>query len=101
MSAANNETILLVRHYKTNQDSCVNKSWQDQYAFVSLSILDEDNNVFNQEYNIVINNESIPEADKSQPREDNYTTEAFDGYINMEIGLPCGDNGKLPLTCCS
>lgn len=35
------------------------------------------------------------EAGGSQPKEYEYTPEAFAGYINMEIGLPRGDNGEL------
>ena len=57
-----------------------------------LSIVDEDPE-FVEEFNRVINDATLPEADKLEMRE--YTPDAFDDYINMELGLPRGEDGEL------
>jgi len=57
-----------------------------------LSIVDEDPE-FVEEFNRVINDATLPEADELVMRE--HTPDAFDDYINMELGLPRGDDGEL------
>ena len=51
-----------------------------QPAWNRLS-LDEEDNDFIDEFNRVINDSSIPDAE-------DYTPDTFDGYLSMEIGLP-------------
>ena len=58
--------------------------------------LDDDDPEFVAEFNRVIDDESIPDADNNVAgiTEDS-TPDAFDGYLNMEIGLPRGEDDKL------
>ena len=51
-------------------------------------MLDEEDNDFVDEFNRVINDASIPDAE-------DYTPDTFDGYLSMEIGLTCGQDNKL------
>ena len=48
-------------------------------------------NDFTDDFQKVINNESIPEADTSESN----IADTFDAYVNMEIGLPRGDDDSL------
>ena len=54
---------------------------------------DEADPLFKEEFDKVINKDLIPEADQLQHHEG--TPEIYDGYINMEIGLPPGIEGEL------
>ena len=58
-----------------------------QPAWNRLS-LDEEDNEFIDEFNRVINDTSVPDAE-------DYTPDTFDGYLSMEIGLPRGDDDEL------
>ena len=59
--------------------------------------LDDDDPDFVEEFNRrVIDDDSIPDADKEQESiVKDSTPDAFDGYLNMEVGLPHGDDDKL------
>ena len=59
----------------------------EQPAWNRLSLSDDDQD-FVEEFNRVINDESIPEADA-------YSPDSHDSYLNMEIGLPRGDDDAL------
>jgi hypothetical protein len=52
---------------------------------------------FQEEFGLVLNNESIPEADirEAQVNADEVTPDTFDTYLNMEISLPRGQNDEL------
>ena len=59
---------------------------------------DEHDPQFNDEFNKVINDDSVPEADEeqqSQKEKDETTQEIFDSYIDMEVGLPRGADNEL------
>lgn len=58
----------------------------DSWNQLPLSILDED---FLEEFNKTISDSSVPHA------EDQYTPDSFDGYLNMEVGMPRGPDGEL------
>ena len=67
---------------------------KDVPAWNRLSLNDEDLD-FIEDFNIVIKDSSLLEADELDKYQEQYTTEAFDGYINMEIGLPRGPDDTL------
>jgi hypothetical protein len=52
-------------------------------------LIDEVDADFAEEFNKVISDESIKEADEE------YSADTFDNYLNMEIGLPRGDDDAL------
>ena len=47
---------------------------------------------FDEEFKKVISNDGVPEADDHNAVE---TPEMFDSFINMEVGLPRGNDGEL------
>ena len=63
--------------------------------------LDEFDPEFDNDYNKVINDSDIPEADEEQKKveaKDSRTvpsSDAFDPYLGMEVGLPRGDDDQL------
>ena len=58
----------------------------DQWNKLSLTDIDDD---FITDFNNVINDHSLPDIDDTISESD------YDAYINMEIGLPRGDDGEL------
>ena len=54
--------------------------------------LDDIDDEFITEFNKVINDESIKDADDY---EDKYSADTMDAYLNMELGLPRGPDGEL------
>ena len=54
--------------------------------------LDENDPEFMEEFQRIISDESIPDADDDKAADN---TEMFDPYLNMEIDLPRGDNFNL------
>ena len=68
---------------------------QDVPAWNRLSTNDEDLD-FLEDFNRIIKDNSILEADElNKYEETHHTSEAFDGYISMEIGLPRGSDDSL------
>ena len=65
--------------------------------------LDEDDPSFDEDFNKIINNDDIPEADEeSGPREEkdektssSSSSSIFDPYLHMEVGLPRGSDDQL------
>ena len=59
--------------------------------------MDESDPVFNKEFNKVINDDSIPEADDTEESTSPMPEmpEIFDQYINMEVALPQGDSVEM------
>jgi hypothetical protein len=53
--------------------------------------MDESDPDFNEEFNKVISDDAIPEADDTEQS----TPEIFDQYINMELALPQGDGTEM------
>lgn len=64
------------------------KEMSERPPWNQLTLDDEDQEFIN-DFNRVINDESVPEAD------DAYPDDCYDGYLNMEIGLPRGDDDNL------
>ena len=92
-----NQTKKFMEHIEERLDTADSDIKPGDYGEIpewNRMSIDEDDNDFNNEFNRVVNDESIPEADDVNEEEE-YTTEAFDNYINMEIGLPRGDDGGL------
>ena len=58
---------------------------------LSLSTFDDD---FIEEFNKVISDESVPHAEESTTEEE-YTPDSCDNFINMELGMPRGQDGEL------
>ena len=63
------------------------KEMGSQPAWNRLSLNEEDDE-FAEEFKRVISDSSIPDAEE-------YTPDTFDGYLNMEIGLPRGQDDEL------
>ena len=63
----------------------------DNQNQLSLMVFD---NEFQEEFNKVINNESIPYADVARNDEE-CTPDACDKFINMELGMPRGEDGVI------
>lgn len=59
-----------------------------------LSITDDDPE-FVEEFNRVINDASVPEADSLNPKDEATDQGDSSDYINMEVGLPRGDDDNL------
>jgi hypothetical protein len=63
--------------------------------------LDELDPEFDAEFNKIINDEGVPEADEEQKKyekEDSKpesSSDAFDPYLGMEVGLPRGDDDRI------
>ena len=104
------QSEMATEEYKT-QMQLFNKHIKDKLNAKNIDISDQINNIpewnrlsfneddpeFNELFTSTINDESIPEADDAEKvnESENYTTEAFDNYINMEVGLPRGDDDQL------
>ena len=54
--------------------------------------IDEHDPKFDEYFKKVISNDGVPDANDNNAVE---TTEMFDSYIKMEVGLPRGNDGKL------
>ena len=63
------------------------KEMGEQPAWNRLS-LDKEDNDFIEEFNRVISDASVPDAEE-------YTPDTFDGYLSMQIGLPRGPDDEL------
>ena len=70
------------------QDHDIQQQYIDQPDWNRLA-LDEDDAEFDQEFSRVANDDNIKEADDEAKEQGNdYTTEVFDNYLNMEVGMP-------------
>ena len=78
------------------KDSSLIGSLQDVPDWNRLSV-DEGDPHFDADFNKIISDDSIPEADNPRHTEGttDYTPDAFDPYLSMEIGLPRGDDDLL------
>jgi hypothetical protein len=60
--------------------------------------IDENDPEFTEAFTETISDDSVPEADTDQTQQEQkeeFTPEIFDHYVNMELGLPRGNDGEL------